>query len=210
MKPITILLAEDNQLFTDIWTHVFNTDGRFKVVGSCSDPLEVHKYALALNPSILLIDMHAEHGNYFGVIRRVLASGYKGNMIVLAINAMPLVAKRLFSLGIKGYITKNCSIDEMMEAIEEVHAGNIYLEKNILELLQKKEMLSTGDERWQLLSSREVEVVYAVREGLTSKEIALLLDITMKTVEVHRNNIMRKLGVRNTAALVNLTYAKGI
>jgi DNA-binding NarL/FixJ family response regulator len=131
-------------------------------------------------------------------------------MIVLAINAMPLVAKRLFSLGIKGYITKNCSIEEMMEAIEEVHAGNIYLEKNILELLHKKEMLSTGDERWQLLSSREVEVVYAVREGLTSKEIALLLDITMKTVEVHRNNIMRKLGVRNTAALVNLTYAKGI
>lgn len=210
MKPITVLLAEDHQLFTDIWTHVLNLDGRFKVVGSCNEPSEVHKYALALNPSILLIDMHAENGNYFGVIRRVLHAGYKGNIVVLAINAMPLVAKRLFSLGIKGYISKNCSIDEMMEAFVEVHAGNIYFEKKIQELLDKKEMISASDERWQLLSSREVEVVYAVREGLTSKEIALLLDITMKTVEVHRNNIMRKLGVRNTAALVNLTHAKGI
>lgn len=210
MKPISILLAEDNQLFIDIWTHVFNTDGRFKVIGSCSEPMEVHKYTLALKPSVLLIDMHAENGNYFGVIRRVLASGYQGNIIVLAINAMPLVAKRLFSSGVKGYITKNCSIDEMLEAVLQVHAGNVYLEKGIQEILHKKEMIAESDEKWQLLSSREVEIVYAVRKGLTSKEIALLLDITMKTVEVHRNNIMKKLGVRNTAALVNLTHAKGI
>jgi len=110
-----------------------------------------------------------------------------------------------------GYVTKNSSKDEMIAAIIEVSEGKKYIceeVKNILAQQEMEENSEGGD--MNNLSRREIDIIKLIKEGHSSKEIALKLDISLKTVEVHRYNILKKLRLKNTAALVNFINAKGL
>jgi DNA-binding NarL/FixJ family response regulator len=116
----------------------------------------------------------------------------------------------MFQMGARGYVTKNSSKDELFLAIEEVLAGNKYICDEIKNIVAHQELDEESDyPDMNLLSKREIEVVTHIKEGLSSKEIAQRLDISLKTVEVHRYNILKKLKLKNTAALVNFINAQG-
>jgi DNA-binding NarL/FixJ family response regulator len=117
----------------------------------------------------------------------------------------------MMQLGAMGYVTKNSSKDELIRAIVEVSSGRKYIcdeVKNILAHRELEEEAPPGD--MNSLSRRELDVVQLIKQGLSSREIASKLDISLKTVEVHRYNILKKLKLKNTAALVNFINASGL
>jgi DNA-binding NarL/FixJ family response regulator len=126
-------------------------------------------------------------------------------------HAMPAYARRMFQMGARGYVTKNSSKDELFKAIDEVLSGNKYICEEIKNIVAHQELDEESEfPDMNLLSKREIEVVTHIKQGLSSKEIAQQLDISLKTVEVHRYNILKKLKLKNTAALVNFINAQGL
>jgi DNA-binding NarL/FixJ family response regulator len=114
-------------------------------------------------------------------------------------------------MGAMGYVTKNSSKDEMITAIVEVNNGKKYVCEEVKNILAQQELEDeAGLPDMNILSRRELEIVKLIKDGMSSKEIAIRLDISLKTVEVHRYNILKKLNLKNTASLVNFINAQGL
>ena len=119
-------------------------------------------------------------------------------------HSQPAYAKKMLRLGAKGYVTKNSPRQEMLEAIAEVSKNQVYVCQEVKNILS--DQMLNGDQAnpdINNLSDREMQIVRALKEGLSSKEIASELNISLKTVEVHRHNILKKLKLKNTVSLIN-------
>jgi two-component system invasion response regulator UvrY len=119
-------------------------------------------------------------------------------------HSQPAYAKKMLRLGAKGYVTKNSPRQEMLEAIAEVSKNQVYVCQEVKNILS--DQMLNGDQvnpDINNLSDREMQIVRALKEGLSSKEIAAELSISLKTVEVHRHNILKKLKLKNTVSLIN-------
>ena len=125
-------------------------------------------------------------------------------------HSQPAYAKKMLQVGAVGYVTKNSSKEEMINAIIEVSKGNKFICDEVKTILSEQVLGDDVKPNINLLSQREVEIIDLIKQGLSSKEIASKLDITLKTVEVHRHNILKKLNLKNTAALVNFINNAGI
>jgi two-component system, NarL family, invasion response regulator UvrY len=122
---------------------------------------------------------------------------------------LPAYAKKMIYLGARGYLTKNSSVDEILGAIHTIINGEIYVCKEILSISAdfpgEKDLKKPNI---NLLSEREVKVLQYVKRGLSSKEISAELNISFRTVEVHRHKILKKLNLKNTPSLINyLNYS---
>jgi DNA-binding NarL/FixJ family response regulator len=117
----------------------------------------------------------------------------------------------MLQMGAMGYVTKNSSKEEMLTAILEVSKGKKYICEEVKSILAQQELEKQNEfPGMNTLTEREIDIIQLIKEGLSSKEIASKLDITLKTVEVHRYNILKKLNLKNTAALVNFINAQGL
>jgi DNA-binding NarL/FixJ family response regulator len=157
------------------------------------------------------MDVNMTPVNGFDATMQIHKFSPESRVIAVSMHSMPAYAKKMLQLGAMGYVTKNSSKDEMITAIIEVNNGKKYIceeVKNILAQLELDEDSNEAD--MNTLSRREIDIVKLLKEGLSSKEIALQLDISLKTVEVHRYNILKKLKLKNTAALVNFINTKGL
>jgi DNA-binding NarL/FixJ family response regulator len=211
MDKITILLVDDHKLIRDSWSFILNSDDRFKVVGETSDAEELVSLAKEKKPRIVLMDINMSPVNGFEATKLVRQYSPGSRVIGISMHSMPAYARKMLQIGAMGYVTKNSSKDELMNAIVEVSSGKKYIcdeVKNILAQQELEEENSKPD--LNSLSRREIDIVKLIKEGLSSREIALRLDISLKTVEVHRYNILKKLNLKNTAALVNFINAQGL
>jgi len=210
MSKITILLVDDHKLIRESWNIVLSTDPRFEVVGETSDVQQAVELATRFKPQIILMDINMAPVNGFEATKMVLNQSPQSRVIGISMHSMPAYARRMFQMGARGYVTKNSSKDELFLAIEDVLAGNKYICEEIKNIVARQELDEESDyPDMSLLSKREIEIVTRIKEGLSSKEIAQRLDISLKTVEVHRYNILKKLKLKNTAALVNFINAQG-
>jgi DNA-binding NarL/FixJ family response regulator len=126
-------------------------------------------------------------------------------------HSMPAYARRMLQVGAMGYVTKNSSRDELLEAIIEVNDWKKYICAEVKNILAQQELEEDTDRPdMNQLSRREIDVIQLIKEGDSSRVIAEKLDISLKTVEVHRYNILRKLKLKNTAALVNFINTQGL
>jgi DNA-binding NarL/FixJ family response regulator len=211
MKKITILLVDDHRLLRESWYGILNSDDHFRVVGSTGDGTEAIKMTKTLEPDIVLMDINMAPVDGFEVTRQICKSGSGSRIIGLSMYNNVISAKRLLTFGAMGYLTKNSSKEEMKEAIISVSKGKRYICKEIKNVLAQQELEDNSElSLVRSLSEREIEIVQYVKKGYSSREIALLLDIGMKTVEVHRYNILRKLHLKNSASLINFFNVNGI
>ena len=149
--------------------------------------------------------------NGFDATRQIRKYSPGSKVIGVSMHSMPAYARRMLQLGAMGYVTKNSSKEEMIEAIVEVNNGKKYICEEVKNILAHQELEEKNDEPdMNVLSRREIGIAQLIKEGLSSKEIALRLDISLKTVEVHRYNILKKLNLKNTAALVNFINTQGL
>ncbi len=211
MKKITILLVDDHKLIRDSWSFILNSDSRFMVVGETSNPEEAVSIAKKTNPRIVLMDINMTPVNGFEGTKMIRRSSPDARVIGISMHSMPAYARRMLQIGAMGYVTKNSSKDELLNAILEVDEGNKYVCEEVKNILAQQELdEDNGRADMNSLSRRELDIVQLIKEGLSSREIALQLDISLKTVEVHRYNILKKLNLKNTAALVNFINVHGL
>jgi len=203
MDKITILLVDDHKLIRESWSFILNSDPRFRVVGeSCAgnDAVEVAKRE---RPNIVLMDVNMTPINGFDATKLIRKYSPGSKVIGVSMHSMPAYAKRMLQVGAMGYVTKNSSKDEMIAAIVQVDSGKKYVCEEVKNILAQQELENEPQQDLNVLSRREIDIVQLIKEGMSSKEIAVNLDISLKTVEVHRYNILKKLKLKNTAALVN-------
>jgi DNA-binding NarL/FixJ family response regulator len=201
MKRINILIADDHKLIRETWSYILNSDYRFKVISECGSVDEAVALAKAKNPDIVLMDINIPPTNGFDATEKIHEASPDSMVIGVSMHSQPAYARKMLQVGGSGYLTKNSSKEEMFTAILQVSEGKQYVCDEI-----KKNMEQTAEEGADLnaLTEREVAVVNCIRDGLSSREIADKLDISIKTVEVHRHNILKKLNVKNATSLIHL------
>jgi DNA-binding NarL/FixJ family response regulator len=140
----------------------------------------------------------------FEATERIRKVSPLSKVIGVSMHSQPAYAKKMLQIGAKGYVTKNSSKEEMIKAIMEVHNGNKYVCEEIKNNISDQVLEDNSDApNVNALTEREIQIINLIKEGQSSKEIAAVLAISLKTVEVHRHNILKKLKLKNSASLVN-------
>lgn len=204
MEKISILIVDDHRLIRETWAEVLNSDPRFTVVADCGDGNQAAELARKFRPQVVLMDINMSPVSGFEATEKIRKVSPASRVIGLSMYAQPAYAKKLMQLGARGYVTKNSSREEMVQAIVEVNRGEKFIceeiKNNISEqvLDEAREAPSVNS-----LTDRELQIIQQIKDGHSSREIAEQLNISLKTVEVHRHNILKKLRLKNSASLVN-------
>ena len=212
MKKISILIADDHQLIRDTWTVILNSDSRFTVVAVAAFGEQAVELAKNLRPDIVLMDINlGDDLNGFAATKLIRKFSPGSKIIGVSKHSMPGYAKKMLNMGAKGYVTKNSPHEEFIHAILEVHGGKTYICDEVKTILVRHELDEESKSRpdINILSKRELEVIVLIKDGKSSREIAGQLGISLKTIEVHRYNILKKLTLPNTASLVNFMNHHG-
>ncbi|WP_127133101.1 response regulator [Pseudoflavitalea rhizosphaerae] len=211
MNRISIMIVDDHTLIRETWSFLLGRNEGFDVIAEVGDGQQAIEIARDKRPNIVLLDINMAPLNGFDIIKMIRKLSPGSKVIAVSMHSQPAYAKKMFRLGARGYVTKNSPRQEMLNAITEVYNGQIFIcqeVKNILsDQVLNEEETNTGLNQ---LSEREIEVINLIRDGLSSKEIADKLKLSIKTVEVHRHNILKKLRVKNTAALINYINSNGL
>ena len=212
MEKISVIIVDDHTLIRETWSFLLNRSENFIITAECADGQEAIKNAIEARPEIILLDINMAPMNGFDIIQELNKYAPGSKVIAVTLHTQPVYAKKILKLGGKGYITKNSPRRELLEGIIEVHKGGNYICSEMKNILAEQTFCEESIFRNGVnsLSAREVEVVHLLKDGFSSKEIAQELHISHKTVERHRHHVMKKLGTKNTAAIINLINTTGI
>jgi DNA-binding NarL/FixJ family response regulator len=204
MKKISIMIVDDHTLIRETWSFLLGKNENFDVVAECGDGERAIELARDKRPDVVLLDINMAPMSGFDVLKMIRKYSPSSKIIGVSMHSQPAYAKKMLRLGAKGYVTKNSPRQEMLEAIAEVSKNQVYVCQEVKNILS--DQMLNGDQvnpDINNLSDREMQIVRALKEGLSSKEIASELNISLKTVEVHRHNILKKLKLKNTVSLIN-------
>jgi DNA-binding NarL/FixJ family response regulator len=200
---ISILIADDHKLIRETWTYILNRDSRFKVIGSCSNSEEAVRMTEQKHPNVVLMDINMVPFSGIEATRQIKEISPETRVIGVTMHSQPAYAKKMLQIGASGYVTKNSSKEEMVTAILEVSKGNKFVCEEIKELISETTDDSASQSAINTLTEREMDVINLIRQGSSSKDISTKLNISIKTVEVHRHNILKKLRLKNAASLIH-------
>ena len=155
-------------------------------------------------PDIVLLDINLGKESGMDAVPLIRKFSPGTRIIGASMHNQPAYTKKMLQLGARGYVTKNSPYQEIVTAMEEVMKGNIYVCEEMRIILAEQQINpDTYEPHIKDLSLREIEIIKLIKSGLASKEIAEQLKIALRTVEVHRHNILKKLKLKNTASLIN-------
>ncbi|HEY2349746.1 MAG TPA: response regulator transcription factor [Puia sp.] len=208
---ISILIADDHKLIRETWTYILNRDSRFKVIGSCSNSEDAVKMSEEIHPNVVLMDINMVPFSGIEATRQIKEVSPETRVIGVTMHSQPAFAKKMIQYGASGYVTKNSSREEMVNAILEVSKGNKFVCEEIKDLMITE---SAADQATvsavNTLTEREMDVINLIRKGSSSKDISLKLEISIKTVEVHRHNILKKLKLKNAVSLIHFMNSSSV
>jgi DNA-binding NarL/FixJ family response regulator len=216
MKVITVLLAEDHVMVRDGIRALLESEKDIKVVGETRDGRAAVAITLKLRPDVVLLDIAMPLLNGIEAARQILATSPDTKILVLSAHSDEAYVERLLSLGASGYLVKQSSAHILPEAIRAVVKGKAFFSAAISQRRNKRtdEALRRGElglgPRSVDLTLREAEVLQLVAESLANKQIAAELSISIKTVEKHRQSLMDKLGIHDTAGLTRHAMTTGV
>jgi two-component system response regulator NreC len=208
-----ILLADDHQVVLDGLKALLAGEADMTVVGQATDGLQVLPKVLELKPEVLVLDLMMPGLNGLEVARQVRDKAPETKVIVLSMHANDAYVVEALRNGAAGYVLKTAEARALIDAIRAVRGGARYLSPPLSEeKLARWEMDAKAApfDPYDTLSTREREVLQLAAEGLTSAEIGGRLAIGKRTVETHRANLQRKLGLKTQADLVRFAVKKGV
>ena len=208
-----ILLADDHNIVRQGLRALLQSEPHFHLVGEAGDGIEAVRLAERLKPDVLITDVMMPGLNGLEVTRQVTKSVPKTRVIILSMYTNDAYVFEAFKNGALGYVLKDSQASDLIQAVREVIAGKRYLSpplsERALELYSRK-VISVPEDQYELLTTREREVLQQVAEGRTSAEIASRLFISPRTAEGHRANLMRKLNLQTNADLIRFALKRGI
>ncbi len=205
------MIVDDHTLTREIWAKAFSLDDRYEVIATTGDGQEAVDTARDKRPQLILLDINMSPMSGFQVLTLIRRYAPASRVIGVSMYSQPVYAKKLMREGAKGYVTKSSSRAELMQAMEEVLQGKTYICQEVIKIVKNLSDAPEGSPAAgiNLLSERELEIIGYIRQGLSSKEIGAILFITPQTVEVHRHNILKKLKLKNAAALIQYINKAG-
>ncbi|HEX9784096.1 MAG TPA: response regulator transcription factor [Opitutaceae bacterium] len=215
MKRITVLLAEDHAIVREGLRSLLELGGDIEVIGEASTGREAVDLARKLRPTVVVMDIAMPILNGFEATRQILLVEPATKVLVLSAHSDDEYVAHMAEVGAAGYVVKQNSGQELVHAIKEIAAGRPYFSAAIAKRRRDAERRSR--ERGgapgmpkRALTSREMEVLQLVAEGAANKQIAAELGISIKTVEKHRQRLMDKLDIHDTAGLTRHAIATGV
>lgn len=210
----TILIAEDHTILREGLRALLNTDQNFEVVGEAEDGREAIRFSEKLMPDLVLMDLTMPKMNGLEAIKEIKKRSPTSKILVLTVHKTEEYILASLEAGADGYVVKDATHSELVMAMQKVLTGGRFLSADISEkvingYLEGKKALKTKTS-WDTLTQREREILKLIAEGYRNKEVADYLFISVKTVEKHRANLMRKLDLHNAAALTALAIDKGL
>lgn len=211
---LKILLVEDHVIVREGFRRVLEERG-LEVAGEAADGREAIIMAGELTPDIVIMDISMPRLNGIETTRRIRKVSPGIKVIMLTIHDEETFVYKSFDAGADGYMVKENAMEDLLDAIDAVMRGEVYLSPNfspkVLEAYRKlSKSGSKNVDGFSRLTNREREILQLIAEGHTSKEIAAMLFISVKTVENHRANIMNKLDIHETAGLVRYAVKIGL
>jgi DNA-binding NarL/FixJ family response regulator len=204
MNSLRIFLADDHSLVRRGIRSLLGVHSDWEVCGEATDGKEALEKVNQLHPDVLILDLNMPELNGLEVTRRVHKMCPKVEVLVLTVQDSEQVMRQVLEAGARGYMLKSDAGDELLTAVETVRRHHLFLSSQTSRMLHGSSSPQAKDDVTpkQSLSPRERQILQLLAEGKSTKEIATALDITVKTAETHRSNIMRKLDLHHVTELV--------
>lgn len=209
MTNLKIFIADDHQLLIDGLTSFFKELDGFEVIGHANDGLVLLQEIATKVPDIILLDLNMPKMDGMATLKNIKANYPNIKVIIISNYHQSQLIKETKALGANGYVLKNGSKSDLLSAIETVNSGKMYFPEEE-EKTNNNSVFADEFMKKHQLTKREVEIIRLVCQELNSKEIAEKLFIAEFTVNTHRRNILSKLGMKNTPALINFAKQNGI
>lgn len=206
--PLRILLADDHAIVREGFKALLERAG-FEVVGEAEDGHQAIELAGKLHPDIAVLDVAMPILNGIDASRGIRKVSDQTKIILLTMHSHKKFVTESLRAGVRGYVIKSAAANELLQAIRTVGQGNPYLTPEVAKVMVEG-YLQGNDGQPQSLGDRERQVLQLVAEGKTNKEVADILDITVKTAESHRAHLMEKLQIHDTAGLVRYAIREGL
>jgi DNA-binding NarL/FixJ family response regulator len=206
--PIRVLLADDHLIVRQGLKDLLQREG-FTVIAEASDGREAVRLAREHRPEIAVLDLSMPLLNGLDAAREIQQSCPRTALILLTMHTEDPYIVEAMRAGVKGYVLKTQAAADLVQAIRDVSQGRLYLSPQVSGALAAA-LVNKSDSQEDPLSPRERQVLQLIAEGQTTKEIASLLGISVKTAESHRSRIMDKLGIHEIAGLVRYAIRRGL
>ena len=211
MKKIRLLVVDDHPVVRRGISACLGGRDNLEIVGEAADGREAVRKARELQPDIVLMDINMPQMNGLAVTELLRRELPKINVLILSMHSNTEYVLRIIQSGARGYILKEAPVDELARAIETVQRGEAYFSSDVARVALTQFVRGHNDgPAVNQLTHREREVLTQIAEGLSNKEIACKLGVGVRTVETHRERIMRKLDIHNVAGLTRFAISKGL
>jgi DNA-binding NarL/FixJ family response regulator len=213
-SPVRIVIAEDHTILREGLKALLSADQEFDIVGEAVDGRDAIRYVDKTHPDLILMDLSMPRLNGLDAIKEVKKGHPKTKVVALTVHKTEEYIHATLEAGADGYVLKDATHEELIQALRHVLSGKRYLSPGVSEkvidgYLQGKKKAKPHSP-WDTLTQREREVLKLIAEGYKNKEVADLLFISLKTVEKHRANLMKKLDLHNASALTAFAIEKGL
>jgi len=210
---IKILLADDHKITRDGLKSLLDSQNNMNVIGEAENGRQAVRLALDLAPDVIVMDINMPELNGIEATRQIVSELPGTKIIALSMYSDKRYVVGMLKAGVSGYLLKNCAFDELVSAISAVVANQNYMSQKIADTVMKDyaSILESNDNSpVSSLTGREREVLQLIAEGLKTKDIAARIHVSVKTVETHRQQIMRKLNARSVVELTKIALREGI
>ncbi len=201
---ITVLLADDHSLVRRGFRRLLEDDDAIAVVGEAANGDEAIAMTRSLHPSVVVMDVAMPGTNGLAATKKILAEHPDVAVLMLSMHAEETLVRQALDNGARGYVLKNALDLDLPAAVKRVAAGETVIDPSV------NKPASLKGERTHALTPRELEVLQLICSGMSNREIAEKLDLSVNTVAVHRANIMNALGLHKTAELVVYAITNGL
>ena len=211
MKKISILIAGHHRLLREAWVVFLQHHPQFTVIASTGQAEEVVELARKLHPDVVIVEIDLPGINSLQATSGIRKYAPATKILALSATSQYTHVKQLLQKGVMGFVTKTSPLAELPMALEEIVHGRKYICTETKSLLTAHQNpVGEQSPKINFLTHRELQIISLIRKGHSSKEIATLLRISAKTVQVHRYNLLKKLKQKNTPALISFLVGKAV
>ncbi len=205
---VRVIIIDDQTMFRELLEKLLSQDSRYEIIGTAGEGRQALALCLDKKPEFVILDLMLPGLNGIDVLRQLIKEHPGVRVLVISGHPSEEVVRNVLKAGAHGFIEKTAPIDLLRQSIAQVSSGGSFFGPSVAVLLRNAVANPKGDE--ESLTPREREILQLVAEGHSTKEIAAILNLSIKTVDNHRSNMMKKLSIHDIASLTRYAIKIGL